>query len=79
MLAAVKGLNLPNDIVLQTILKLEKMPHTATSSMHRDILASRNFELASLTEFAVTEGLKYEIEMPTYKMVLDKLATVTNS
>lgn len=79
MLAAVKGLNLPNDIVLQTILKLEKMPHTATSSMHRDILASRNFELASLTEFAVTEGLKYEIEMPTYKMVLDKLVTVANS
>jgi 2-dehydropantoate 2-reductase len=79
MLAAVKGLNLPNDMVLKTILKLEKMPHTATSSMHRDVLAGRNFELASLTEFVVKEGLKYEIELPTYSMVLDKLTTFSNS
>jgi 2-dehydropantoate 2-reductase len=42
--------------------------------MHRDVLASRKFELASLTEFVVNEGLKYEMEMPTYKKVLDKLA-----
>ncbi|PKH68223.1 2-dehydropantoate 2-reductase [Flavobacterium sp. ALD4] len=79
MLAAVKGLNLPNDIVMQTIHKLEKTPKNATSSMHRDVLAGRNFELASLTEFVVNEGLKYEIEMPTYKMVLDKLAKVSNN
>jgi 2-dehydropantoate 2-reductase len=79
MLAAVKGLNLPNDIVMQTIHKLEKTPKNATSSMHRDVLAGRNFELASLTEFVVNEGLKYEIEMPTYKIVLDKLAKVSNN
>ena len=79
MLAAVKGLNLPNDIVMQTIHKLEKTPKNATSSMHRDVLAGRNFELASLTEFVVNEGLKYEIEMLTYKMVLDKLAKVSNN
>jgi hypothetical protein len=40
--------------------------------MHRDVLAGRKFELASLTEFVVNEGLKYEMELPTYKMVLDK-------
>ncbi|TDE05646.1 ketopantoate reductase family protein [Flavobacterium hiemivividum] len=74
MLAAVKGLNLPNDIVMQAILKLEKTPKYATSSMHRDVLAGRKFELASLTEFVVNEGLKYEMEMPTYKKVLDKLS-----
>ena len=79
MLAAVKGLNLPNDIVMQTIHKLEKTPKEATSSMHRDVLAGRKFELASLTEFVVNEGLKYEMELPTYKMVLDKLAEVSNS
>lgn len=79
MLAAVKGLNLPNDIVMQTILKLEKTPKEATSSMHRDVLAGRKFELASLTEFVVNEGLKYEMELPTYKMVLDKLAEKLNT
>jgi len=79
MLAAVKGLNLPNDIVMQTIHKLEKTPKDATSSMHRDVLAGRKFELASLTEFVVNEGLKYEMELPTYKMVLDKLSKKINT
>jgi 2-dehydropantoate 2-reductase len=51
---------------MQTIHKLEKTPKTP-SSMHRDVLAGRNFELASLTEFVVNEGLKYEMELPTYK------------
>lgn len=76
MIAAIKGLELPKDIIMQTILKLEKMPHTATSSMHRDVLAGRKFELASLTEFVVNEGVKYEMETPNYQLVLDKLFKV---
>ncbi|MFV5686110.1 ketopantoate reductase family protein [Flavobacterium sp. GB2R13] len=73
MIAAVKGLNLPADIIMQTILKLEKTPRDATSSMHRDLIAGRKIELFSLTEFVVNEGIKYEIETPTYQMVLEKL------
>jgi 2-dehydropantoate 2-reductase len=42
MLAAEKFL--PNDIVMQTIHKLENTKE-ATSSMHRDVLAGRKFEL----------------------------------
>jgi 2-dehydropantoate 2-reductase len=37
MIAAAKGLNLPDDIIMQTIIKLEKTPQDATSSMHRDV------------------------------------------
>jgi 2-dehydropantoate 2-reductase len=77
MIAAVKGLNLPVDIIMQTILKLEKTPHDATSSMHRDLMAGRKIELFSLTEFIVNEGFKYEIETPTYQMILDKLSSVS--
>jgi 2-dehydropantoate 2-reductase len=73
MIAAVKGLNLPNDIVMQTILKLEKSPHNATSSMHRDLLAGRKMELASLTEFVVNEGLKYEVDTPVYTKIATAL------
>ncbi|HEY4617401.1 MAG TPA: ketopantoate reductase C-terminal domain-containing protein, partial [Flavobacterium sp.] len=76
MIAAIKGLELPNDIIMLTILKLEKTPHTATSSMHRDLLAGRKFELASLTEFVVNEGVRYEMETPTYQLVLDKLSNI---
>ena len=79
LIAAVKGLELPNDIIMQTILKLEKTPHSATSSMHRDVLAGRHFELASLTQFVVEQGFKYEVETPNYKMVLDKLSVVLDS
>lgn len=74
MIAAVKGLKLPDDIIMQTILKLEKTPKDTTSSMHRDLLAGKKIELASLTEFVVNEGLKYEVETPTYQLVLDKLS-----
>ncbi len=73
MIAAIKGLELPKDIIMKTIVKLEKMPHEASSSMHRDVLAGRKFELESLTEFVVNEGVKYEMETPSYKLVLDKL------
>lgn len=79
LIAAVKGLELPNDIIMQTILKLEKTPHSTTSSMHRDVLAGRKLELASLTEFVVEQGLKYEVETPNYKMVMDKLSVVLDS
>ena len=73
MLAAVKGLDLPGDITMKTINQLEKMPHSATSSMHRDVIAGSNFELASLTEFVVNEGIKYEVDMPNYTKVLETL------
>ena len=73
LIAAVKGLNLPDDIILQTILKLEKSPKDQTSSMHRDFMAGRKTELSSLVEFVINEGQKYEMETPTYQLVFDKL------
>jgi 2-dehydropantoate 2-reductase len=79
MIAAIKGLELPNDIIMQTILKLEKMPNLATSSMHRDVIAGRKFELGSLTAFVVNEGLKYEMETPMYQLVLDKLTNINET
>ena len=73
LVAAVKGLAIPNDIILQTIQKLQKSPQDATSSMHRDILAGHKSELVSLTEFVIKEGEKYEVETPTYQLVFDRL------
>ena len=72
-LALVKGLVLPNDIVFQTIIKLEKSPQESTSSMHRDLLAGHKTEVHSLTEFVVKEGLKYAVPTPMYKIILAKL------
>lgn len=70
--AKAKALKLPDDIVEQTIVKLEKSPKEVTSSMHRDLLAGKNTEAISLTQFVVKEGIKYNVETPFYK----KIATV---
>jgi 2-dehydropantoate 2-reductase len=72
--AFAKGLALPNDIVAQTIIKLEKTPKDATSSMHRDLLAGRNTEVVSLTEYLVKAGLKYGVATPMYQIILDELS-----
>jgi 2-dehydropantoate 2-reductase len=67
--AKAKGLQLPKDIVNQTIIKLEKSPKEATSSMHRDLLAGRKTEVTSLTQFVVNEGLKYGVKTPIYEKI----------
>jgi len=71
--AKAKGLQLPDDIVDQTVNKLEKSPKEATSSMHRDLLAGRNIEAASLTQFVVNEGLKHGIQTPLYQEIASSL------
>jgi 2-dehydropantoate 2-reductase len=71
--AAAKGLAMPNDSIAQTIIKLEKSPQDATSSMHRDLLAGRNTEVLSLTEYVIKEGEKYGVVTSTYQMILEKL------
>jgi len=71
--AQAKGLKLPHDIVGQTILKLEKSPKEATSSMHRDLLAGKNTEVLSLTQFVVNEGKKYGIKTPLYEKIASVL------
>ncbi|WP_289661387.1 ketopantoate reductase family protein [Flavobacterium panacagri] len=71
--ALAKGLKLPKDIVTQTIIKLEKSPKEATSSMHRDLLAGKNTEAISLTQFVVNEGKKYGVKTPLYEKIANVL------
>ncbi|MFV8353455.1 ketopantoate reductase family protein [Flavobacterium sp. XS2P14] len=72
--AIAKGVALPDDIVAQTIIKLEKTPKDATSSMHRDLLAGINTEVVSLTKYVVDQAVKFGVATPIYQMVLEKLA-----
>ncbi|OXA77884.1 ketopantoate reductase [Flavobacterium aquidurense] len=74
VVAKAKGLQLPKDIVNQTVIKLEKSPKEATSSMHRDLLANRNTEVTSLTQFVVNEGLKYSVATPLYEKIANALS-----
>ncbi|MCC9020539.1 ketopantoate reductase family protein [Flavobacterium lipolyticum] len=71
--AKAKGLQLPDDIVNQTVLKLEKSPREATSSMHRDLLAGKSTEALSLTKFVLNEGKKYGVKTPLYEKISNVL------
>lgn len=71
--AKAKGPQLPTDIVDQTIIKLEKSPKNATSSMNRDLLAGNKTEVTSLTQFVVNEGLKYGVKTPLYEKIANVL------
>lgn len=71
--AKAKGLQLPEDIVNQTVVKLEKSPKEATSSMHRDLAAGNKTEAMSLTQFIVKEGLKYKVKTPLYEKIANAL------
>lgn len=71
--AKAKGLKLSDDIVNQTIIKLEKSPKEATSSMHRDYLAGNKIEASSLTKFVVNEGARYGVKTPLYEKISSSL------
>ena len=72
--AVAKGVALSDDIVDQTIIKLEKTPKDATSSMHRDLLAGRNTEVVSLTKYVVDQAIKFGVATPVYQKILEKLS-----
>ncbi|OXG03912.1 ketopantoate reductase [Flavobacterium araucananum] len=69
LVAKAKGLQLPEDIVNKTIIKLEKSPKEATSSMHRDYMAGNKIEATSLTKFVVDQGSKYGVKTPLYEKI----------
>lgn len=71
--AKAKGLQLPEDIVNQTIVKLEKSLKEATSSMHRDLASGNKTEVISLTQFVVNEGLKHGVKTPLYEKIANAL------
>lgn len=77
-LAKAKNINLPENILEQTIQKLKIAPQEATSSMHRDFLNNQSIELQSLTQYVVNQGLIYQIKTPNFDLVFEKLKNYKN-
>lgn len=71
--AIAKGLAMPKDIISETIAKLEKSPQEATSSMHRDLIAGRKTEVASLSRYVLNEAKKFQVDVPTYQKIVNWL------
>lgn len=77
-LAKAKNINLPENILEQTIQKLKIAPQEATSSMHRDFLNNQSIELQSLTQYVVNQSLIYKIKTPNFDLVFEKLKNYKN-
>jgi 2-dehydropantoate 2-reductase len=73
-IADAKGIYLASDISDRTLNKLKSLPYEATSSMHSDFRNKKvNTELNALTAFVLNEAEKYNLELPTYKLMYTEL------
>lgn len=66
-IAKAKEIAISEDIIEKTLNKLNALPFEASSSMHADFKNNKpNNELETLTGYVLSEGGKYNLEMPTY-------------
>lgn len=73
--AIAEGVNLQDDIVESTMLKINRLSYEATTSMHRDFQKKGRTEYLSLTEYVTNLGGKLNIETPLYDKILAELKT----
>jgi 2-dehydropantoate 2-reductase len=71
-IADAKGIRLPENIIDLTLKKIAKLPHEATSSMHRDFKKGGKTEYRSLTAYAADNGKKLNIATPEFDMILEE-------
>ena len=65
--------SLPEDIVEINMNIMQGLVPTATASMHRDIRAGKQSELDGLVFEVVRMGTKYDVPVPTYERIAEKL------
>jgi len=72
--AVSKNIAVSDNITEITLNKLKSLPFETTSSMHSDFKNNKpKSELHSLTGYVLTEGKKYNLEMPVYLKMNEKL------
>ena len=72
-LADAKGISFQEDIIQKTVDAMIALPKDTTTSMHRDFQKGGKNELDSLTGYVVRQGKQFNIAMPTYEMIYNKL------
>ena len=65
--------SLPEDIIEINMNIMQGLVPTATASMHRDIRAGKQSELDGLVFEVVRMGTKYDVPVPTYERIAEKL------
>lgn len=72
-IASAKGIDLPEDIVDQTIADQQKMPYDSTTSMHTDFKNGKQTELETLTGYVVKSGHELQLPVTYYESMYEKL------
>jgi 2-dehydropantoate 2-reductase len=65
-----KNIGLQDDIVEKLLAKMQKLPYSTTSSMHRDFQKGGRTEYISLTAYAVKHGKELAIATPEFDKIL---------
>ncbi len=70
LIAGAKNISLPENIIENTIARIEKLPFDTTSSMHSDFLKGGRTEYTSLTEYVSNLGDKLNVDTPAFDKIL---------
>ena len=77
-LARAMGIDFGIDIVSMNLSILDALSPSATASMQRDIRDGKSSEIDGLIYEAVRMGEKYNIAMPVYTKIAEKLKNIGN-
>ena len=72
--ADAKKIRLPDDIIQKTMATMLGLQKETTTSMHRDFQKGKKTELESLAGYVVKLGKQFNVEVPTYGMIYEKLS-----
>ena len=72
-IASAMGVTLPEDMVDINLKIMDDLAPTATASMQRDIAAGKQSEVDGLIYQVVRLGEEYQVEVPVYKEIGEKL------
>lgn len=72
--ARAKSIDLPADIYEKTLVKLKALPHETTTSMHNDFKRNpQKTEYQSLTGYVIKEAEKFNLQVPVYTEMYQRL------
>lgn len=71
--AAAQGIRLSDELLAETVAKMERLPFATTSSMHSDFQQGKRTELDSLTGRVVALGAASGVAVPVYDQVFAAL------
>lgn len=73
LVAKARGIGLSNNVVEETVARIEKLPYENYSSMHYDFYRGKKTEIDSLTGYIAEAGKQLSVAVPLHERMLAEL------